>query len=216
MKNQVLKVAAILFVGLAVVSCKKAKNETEAKEAEEVKQVAETAVNYKVDTDNSTITWKGFKPTGTHDGTIKLSEGSVAVENGNVTGGNFMIDMNSIVVLDIKDEKDNAGLVSHLKNEDFFDTSKHGFGAFTITGVEAKDGKTMVKGNLTLKGVKKNIEFPATVSMNGDEMTFTSPTFSINRTDWGIKYKSKNFVEGLKDKFINDDVEISFNIKAKK
>lgn len=216
MKKQIFKITAVLFLTLAVVSCKKAKNETEAKEAEEVKEVAQTAVNYKVDAENSVINWKGFKPTGTHNGTLKLSEGSVAVENGTVTGGNFMIDMNSIVVLDIKDEKSNADLVGHLKGEDFFDTAKNGFGAFAITGVETKDGKTMVKGNLTLKGIKKNIEFPATVAMDGDAMTISTAPFSINRTDWGIKYKSKTFFDDLKEKFINDEIEISFTVKATK
>lgn len=214
--KHLVKITAVFFIGLAVVSCKKAQNKTEAKEAEEIKEVAKTAVNYKVDAENSVINWKGFKPTGTHDGTLKLSEGSVSVENGAVTGGNFMIDMNSIVVLDIKDEKSNADLVGHLKGEDFFDTAKNGFGAFAITSVEAKDGKTMVKGNLTLKGVKKNIEFPATVAMDGDAMTISTVPFSINRTDWGIKYKSKTFFDDLKEKFINDEIEISFTVKATK
>lgn len=211
-----IKIATVLFIGLAVVSCKKAKNKVEAEKPEEVKKVAETAATYKVDTENSVINWKGFKPTEFHNGTLKLSEGSIAVENGVVTGGNFMIDMNSIVVLDIKDEKDNAGLVGHLKNEDFFDTTKHGFGIFTITSVEAKEGKTMVKGNLNLKGIKKSIGFPATVAIDGDNLTFTTEPFSIDRTEWDIKYKSGKFFDDLKDKIIKDNIEISFTVKATK
>ena len=89
MKNQFVKIASILFLGLAIVSCKKAKNEVDATKAEEVQQIAQTAARYVADADNSAITWKGFKPTESHNGTIKVSEGYVALENGNLTGGNF-------------------------------------------------------------------------------------------------------------------------------
>lgn len=217
MKNQIVKVAAVLFIGLAVVACKKAKNETEAAPAEEVKQIAQAAERYVADAEGSLITWKGFKPTESHNGTIKVSEGYVAFEDGNLSGGNFVIDMNTIANLDIENEEYKGKLEAHLKNEDFFDVANHPFGVFAITAVEAgEDGKATVKGNLTVKGIKKNIEFPATVTVNGDEVSLVSEPFTIDRTEWGVKYNSGKFFEDLKDKLIKDEVEISFNITAKK
>ena len=124
--------------------------------------------------------------------------------------------MNSMVNLDLEDEKYNEKLIGHLKSADFFDVENNSFSAFAITGVEVKDGKTMVKGNLTIKGIKKNIEFPATVNVNGDEVTFTSGTFNIDRTEWDVKYNSGKFFEDLKDKLIDDNIELSFDIKATK
>ncbi len=217
MKNQFVKIASILFLGLAIVSCKKGKNEVEATAAEEVKQIAQTAERYLADADNSTITWKGFKPTESHNGTISVSEGYVALEDGNLTGGNFIVDMNTIVNSDIESEEWNGKLVSHLKSADFFDVEKNPYSVFAITGVETKDGKTMVKGNLTIKGIQKNIEFPATFTVEGEEASFVSEPFTIDRTEWDVKYNSGKFsVEDLKDKLIKDDIEISFNIKTKK
>ena len=210
-----MKVAAIVFIGLAVVSCKKAQNETEAKTAEEVAEVA-SAAKYTANAEASTITWKGFKPAESHDGAIKISEGSLAMEDGKLTGGNFIIDMNSITNRDIESAEYNAKLVGHLKAADFFDVEKHPFSAFAITSVEDKDGKMMVKGNLSIKGIKKNIEFPAAITVDGDAVSFTSEVFNIDRTEWGIEYKSGKLVETLKDKVIKDNIEFVFDIKATK
>ena len=93
MKNQFVKITAILFLGLAVLSCKKAKNETEAKDAEEVSSIAEQAVRYATNVETSTISWKGIAPTKAHNGTLKVSEGYLAFEDGGLAGGNFVIDM---------------------------------------------------------------------------------------------------------------------------
>ncbi len=217
MKNQFVKAATVLFLGLAVISCKKAKNETEAKEAEEVQQIAQTAERYQADAEGSTISWKGFKPTESHDGTIKVSEGYVAFEGGNLSGGNFIIDMNTISNNDIENDEYKGKLEGHLKSADFFDVEKHPFSVFAITAVEAgAEGKATVKGNLTIKGIKKNIEFPATVTVNGDAVSFVSEPFTIDRTEWDIMYSSGKLTETLKDKIIKDGIEITFNVVAKK
>jgi polyisoprenoid-binding protein YceI len=216
MKNQFVKITAILFLGLAVVSCKKAKNETEANDAEEVSKVAEQAVKYAADVESSTISWKGIAPTKAHHGTINVSEGYLAFEDGGLAGGNFIINMNSIVNLDLEDKTYNDKLVGHLKSADFFDVEKNPYSVFAITSVEEKDGKAIVKGNLTVKGIKKNIEFPATVTLDGDKVSLKSDVFSIDRTEWDVRYNSGKFFENLKDKLINDNIELSFDVKATK
>lgn len=217
MKKQIFKITSILFLGIAAISCKETKNETEATKAEEVKAVEATADRYTADIENSTLAWKGFKPTGTHNGTVKISEGYVVFDKGNLTGGNFVFDMNAITVLDIESADDNnAKLTGHLKSPDFFDVENHAFSSFDITGVEEKDGKTWVKGNLSIKNIKKNIEFPVEVTVIGDEALLKSEPFTIDRTEWDIKYKSTKFFDDLKDKFINDGIEIAIDVKAKK
>jgi len=49
----------------------------------------------------SKIYWKGSKPTGEHTGIIKLKEGDYIVEDDELKGGEFVIDMNSIINIDI-------------------------------------------------------------------------------------------------------------------
>ncbi|MET2985688.1 YceI family protein [Aureibaculum conchae] len=216
MKNQILKVVTILFIGLAMVACKDAKNKTEASEAEEVAKTTAKTVSYAADVDGSTLAWKGSKLTGTHNGTIKISEGNFSVEGGKLVGGNFIIDMNSIVVLDLEDPEKNGKLTGHLKSGDFFDVENHANGAFAITGVEEKDGKTVVKGNLTVKSIKKNIEFPAVVSVSDSGVTLKSEPFTIDRTEWGIEYRSTRITDLAKDKLIDDNIELQVEVKGAK
>lgn len=44
---------------------------------------------FKVDIENSAINWKGYKPTGSHNGTINLIEGELKIVDGKVEGGGF-------------------------------------------------------------------------------------------------------------------------------
>ncbi len=216
MKNHVLKIITIFFIGLAVVSCKKTKNETEAKAAEEASKVNAEAVRYTAVVDSSTVAWKGFKPTKSHNGTINISEGYFAFEEGKLSAGNFIIDMKTIKDLDIEDEEYNGKLVGHLSSADFFDIENHPYAVFVITNVNEEIGMSMIKGNLTIKDIKKNIEFPATISENNGVVTFKSEPFTIDRTEWDIKFHSGKFFEDLKDKLIKDEIEFVIEVTATK
>jgi len=67
-------------------------------------------------------------------------------------------------------------------------------------------------GDITIKGITKSISFPATIIQEANVIHFKAKAFKIDRTDFGIKYKSNKFFDNLKDKFINDEFEISFDI----
>lgn len=219
MRTQFLSVMALVAVAFFAVSCKgEKKNETEAEAAKTEKTAAAKAVKYKVDTVNSTVTWKGSKVIGgSHNGTMNLASGTFALKDGKLESGNFIIDVKSLKVLDIPaEEEGNANLKTHLLGSDFFDTAKYGSAAFTVTGIKEENGKTMIEGNLTLKGVKKNISFPASVSENNGQATIKSEPFTINRTDFGMQYGSSSLADTVKDKAISDDVELSVTIYASK
>ncbi|WP_430409506.1 YceI family protein [Kordia sp.] len=219
MRKKFLSVILLAVVTTFAVSCKgEKKNETDAEAAKTEKTATSEAVKYKVDTANTTVTWKGSKVLGgSHNGTMNVSSGTFAMKDGALESGNFIIDIASLKVLDIPAEDEGNGkLKGHLLSPDFFDASAHGSAAFSVTGTSEKDGKTMIEGNLTLKGVKKNISFPATVSMNGDQATIKSEVFTINRTDFGMQYGSSSLADTVKDKAISDDVELSVSLTATK
>jgi len=218
MKRKFLSVLAFVAVAVVTISCGEKKNETKAEDAKKEKKVTSEAVKYKVDTANTTVTWKGSKVIGgSHNGTMNVSSGTFAMKDGKLESGNFIIDINSLVVLDIPaDDNGNASLKKHLLSKDFFDAANNGAAAFSVTGVSEKEGKTMVEGNLTLKGVKKNISFPAKVSVEGDKAMIVSEVFTINRTDFGMRYGSSSFTDTLKNKAISDDVELSVSVTAMK
>ncbi|MDO9136787.1 MAG: YceI family protein [Lutibacter sp.] len=176
-----------------------------------VSQSAFAQDNFKVNVENSKLTWKGYKPTGDHTGTITLASGNIALKNNKLTGGSFVANMSTI-----KDNDGSAKLEGHLKNADFFDVTVFPTAKFDITKTEAKGAKIQVTGNMTIKGITKQITFPASLAVNKDNVTLTSDTFQINRADFNVKYNSKTFFSDLKDKFINDDFDFQVTIVAKK
>ena len=221
MKKVVLNVFTIAAIGLATVACKNDNNEAQTADAQDVANATAEAATFKVDTTGSVINWQGEKPTGTHTGTIKLTEGTFMANDSVIESGTFVIDMNSLLVTDLEgDEK--LSLEKHLmgtvegKEGDFFNVTKYPTAKFEVTGVTEKDGKTMMQGNLTLKEETKNVEFPVSINMNEDSIEITSEKFTIDRTKWNVNYGSKSVFDGLGDKFINDDIELEIDLKAKK
>ncbi|HEY9170618.1 MAG TPA: YceI family protein [Lutibacter sp.] len=167
--------------------------------------------NFKVNVENSKLTWKGYKPTGDHTGTITLASGNIAIENNKITGGSFVADMNTI-----KDNDGSAKLEGHLKSEDFFEIAAYPTSKFEITEIANKGEKIQVTGNMIIKGITKQLTFLASHKVNNDNIILTSDTFQINRADFNVKYKSKSFFNDLKDKFVNDDFDFQVTIIAEK
>ncbi len=169
---------------------------------------------YKVDTTKSKLTWLGKKVTGEHTGTINIAEGSLTTKANKITGGSFAIDMASIKVTDVTNPGANEKLTGHLKSDDFFGSANHPKATFVITKVTPgeKDQFT-IKGNLTIKGITNEIEFPATVSQVGGDIV-AKAKIVVDRTKYDIKYRSGNFFTDLGDKAIYDDFELNVELVA--
>jgi polyisoprenoid-binding protein YceI len=167
----------------------------------------------------STLKWLAKKVTGQHDGTVAVKSGSLTVNGGELTGGNFVLDMTTIKVADIADEGTNAKLVGHLNSDDFFSVEKHKEATFTITKVVARkgnDGSTHeITGDLTIKGITNSITFPAKVNLRSSGFIATAK-FTIDRTKWDIKYGSSSFFAGIGDKAIYDDIAFDLYITSVK
>jgi polyisoprenoid-binding protein YceI len=216
MKKNFITILFMTALLVSVTACKDKAKEAETTAAEAVEETTNSEA-YAVNTDASTIAWKGFKPTGTHTGTIAIENGVLDISNGNIVGGTFLIDMNSIVVTDIPaDDEKNGKLAGHLKSPDFFDAEKYPTAGFTITGLEEVEGKMMLSGNLSLKDAKNNVTFPVSVTNENGVVTLTSETFTIDRSKWNVQYGSKSFFDNLGDKFINDDMELQVSVSAGK
>ena len=192
-------------------------NSADKVETTEKQTAASTdGIAYAVDT-TSTITWTGSKPTGSHTGTFKISDGAFNVKDGALTAGNFTININSLNNVDLAADADSKGkLEGHLKSPDFFDVAKYPTAKFEITAVEANTDSTqkgithIIKGNLTLKDSTKNVAIPARVTVDAKTLS-ANATFSIDRTLWGMSYKGP---DNPQDWIIAKAVELKLNITA--
>ncbi len=220
MTKKILNVLTITAFIVAFTSCKKKADEAQTGAAEDVAQAEATSAKYMANPAESVIEWTGSKPTGSsHNGAISIESGVFTVSDGKVESGTFLIDMNSIVNLDIPaDKKGNANLVGHLKSADFFDVENHPSAAFSVTSYEVVEGQGMLSGNLKMKNKENNVTIPVTMSSEGDSFTLTSETFTIDRSKWDVKYNSGKFFDpkALGDKLISDDIQLKVILKAKK
>lgn len=170
---------------------------------------------FEIDTKESKVTWNAKKVTGEHSGNVLLNGGKVWVEKNEVVGANVNIDMNSISCTDLTDAEWNKKLVGHLKSDDFFSVEKHPKAAFEITSLKkGSSGNYTVNGKLTIKGITNEISFPAKVNL-ADGLVKANGTAKLDRTKWDIRYGSGKFFEGLGDKMIYDEFEITFDITAR-
>lgn len=203
----------IFILGLALTALTACETEVDTKPAAEVKEITapvpEAAATpaaatmpvlpekgIKVDAAASSIGFIGAKVTGTHEGGFKDFTGYAVVEGEELTETMFIVDMKSTYA-------DAEKLTKHLKSDDFFAVQANPASTFTTTSITAggEGGTHTVVGILDLRGQKKELTFPATITVAADMATFKSE-FKMNRKLWGIQYPGKP------DDLIKDDVAI--------
>jgi polyisoprenoid-binding protein YceI len=161
----------------------------------------------KLDLDQSKLFWKGTKMrgSGSHEGVVRISDGFLLRDKNGFSGGKFEIDMKSISITDIPltDPIPIKNLTEHLMHSDFFDVDNFPIAEFEITAFKYHSEEDLeISGNLTIRGITKNITFSAI--HNGNTL---STRFLIDRFDWNIAYEGSWADRTLVDR------EIEFRVK---
>jgi polyisoprenoid-binding protein YceI len=170
--------------------------------------------SFEVVSSQSLIDWTGKKVTGAHNGSINIKEGKLTLKNGQLSGGHFVIDTTSIKILDITDPATNAQFAGHLFSADFFATAQFPEAVFEITRIDAaKDGKSVIAGDLTIKGITHPVSFTAVVGIDADVLT-ASGKIVVDRTKYDMKFRSGNFFTNLGDTLIYNDFDLDVQLTA--
>ncbi|GAA4781538.1 YceI family protein [Olivibacter ginsenosidimutans] len=216
-----------LALALFIAACGGNNASDQAKTEAEKEAAVATGTSYAIDTATTKVTWQATHKGGLAPrfGIIKVTGGSLAVEDGQVTAGDLEVNLAGLQVdpqsVTEKDKK-YTDLEGHLKSADFFDVEKHPTAKFVITGVAPYDSTAqksllpnathIISGNLTLKDSTLNISFPAQIAVNDNDVT-AKAKFTIDRSAWGVNYKTEGSPENWA---ISKDVEIGFDLKAAK
>jgi polyisoprenoid-binding protein YceI len=177
---------------------------------------AKTPATYKVDTNSSVVIWTGYKVTGKHTGTVKIKNGMLSMDAGVITGGSFDIDMTSVKDTDMEGEY--AGkLEGHLKSDDFLGVATFPTASFVITKAIPQDtkGNYKILGNLTIKGITKEVKFFANAAESNGTVN-AAGKITIDRSEFNMRYGSGSFFDGLGDKTIYDEFDLQVTLVAKK
>ena len=161
-----------------------------------------------VKTEASKVTWKAYKVTGSHAGTVDLQSGALQFEEEKLSGGEFVVNMTSLVTTDdLGDMK--AKLEGHLKSDDFFGVATHPTAKLIFTEVMASGKNSYeVTGDLTIKGITKPVTFD--VSIYGSKAT---ATLKVDRANYDVRYGSGSFFENLGDKAIYDEFDLVVDLE---
>ncbi|WP_196888929.1 YceI family protein [Aureivirga sp. CE67] len=134
----------------------------------------------------------------TVEGNFSEISGEIITEIGTLVKIDFCLNASSINTENKKRDK-------HLKNQDFFEVEKYPNICFTSTSIIKQENSYLVKGNLTIKNITKQIEI--LVSFDGKTLENTDD-FILKRYDFGVGSKG-GFMVGKEVKFTNIEIHLN-------
>ncbi|TCC90334.1 YceI family protein [Pedobacter frigiditerrae] len=173
--------------------------------------------SYSLDIKKSKISWK-IETVGKHNGQILFSWGKLDYSpKGEPTAASFIMDMNKMTSLDRPTEKGRAEIDTELRSPGFFDVAVYPTATMIVKQILKTPTPNVfrVTGDLTIKGITHRIEFNAAIVKKGELIT-AKANFNIARKKWNIDFKEKpndwDFTAAIKNKMIDDDIQISLDL----
>ena len=130
------------------------------------------------------------------DGELKGLKGTIKWDAENPPSSVFNVSVDVKTINTGIEMRDN-----HLKNEEYFDAEKYPIIQLASTAVSADN----ITGNLTIKGITKEVTFPYKATAYSGYYLFEG-SFSINRKDFGI---------GAGSMSLGTAVTVNLKVKAK-
>lgn len=170
------------------------------------------SADYQVDPNHSTVQFSAkHLLISTVTGKFKEFSGTISYDDKDVT--------KSSVNGTIKVASIDTGVAdrdNHLKSGDFFDAEKNPDITFKSTKVEKSGDGVMVTGDLTIRGVTKEVKFPATVNGPikdpwGNSRIGFSFGLEINRLDYGVAWSKTMDNGGL---VVSKEIKIQIDGEA--
>ncbi|MEE2960357.1 MAG: YceI family protein [Myxococcota bacterium] len=185
-------------------------------EGKVVEKSAQKSAEQKILELTGDIVFIGSKVSGAHECKFKDWSGKFILpqsQNLDEASIEFTVRTESVVA-DYKDPSPWSGkLEKHLRSDDFFDSETHPEAKFKSTSILSKiDEKTgsthEVKGMMTIRGIAKELTFPASIKQNEGKI-IAGAEFSINRKQFDIVYPGKS------DDLIREGVVIRLSFASK-
>lgn len=136
------------------------------------------------------------------DGNFSGLKGTIVFDQNSIdkTQINLSVNTNSV-------NTNNKDRDKHLKKVNYFDAEKFPQISFTSTSIKKKIGinKFSIKGNLTIKGITKAVEFDAIISLKESTLTIKG-SLQLNRRTFNV---------GERSMILSDNVKLDFLIVCK-
>jgi len=171
-----------------------------------------SAATYQIDPVHSSI---GFSVShlmvSKTDGVFTEYTGAIAFDPDNLESANFQATI-QVSSIDTRNEKRDG----HLRSPDFFDADSFPTIEFQSTALKGDGPEYVLEGNLTIRGVTRQLSLPVTISgpvqtpMGFSAIGISGQTV-INRQDFGVSWNKQMDQGGL---VVGDEVTIIINIEG--
>lgn len=151
----------------------------------------------------SVLQWRGERISGEgHQGTVDVASGNIRVRDQRIEGGQIWLDMTSMKETGEEREEETSSVVmGYLHSQRFFDTEKFPKALLTIKG----ESQGMLLADLKIKDNTRAVMIPFHKSINGDTLR-AGGSFAIDRTKWGLTYRSAGQTKDLGSLVIKDSI----------
>lgn len=196
----------LFSVILILSSCNSSENE--AVEKSIPSEIVLSAVNYKVN-DNAFVVWQAKHNEDTeyaYQSKVKISDGSIMVERGEITKAKFSFDIASLADTNLP-----GNLIKHLKGADYFNVTSFPEITFYVSQVENGEAK----GTLTVVGIEKEINFPISVEFSEESLN-AKAEFDLDMLSFEFPHLVKTHQKTPEERKSGPSniVHISFDISA--
>ncbi|MGH7494867.1 MAG: YceI family protein [bacterium] len=146
------------------------------------------------------------------NGAFKKFSGTIVYDDKDVTKSSV-----NVVIHTASIDTENENRDIHLRSDDFFNVAKDSLITFASKKIEKKGEGYVAIGDLTLRGVTKEVALPFTIlgtikDQDGDTRLGVEAKTTINRFDYGVKW-DRTFEPG--NLIVGKDVDITLNLEAK-
>lgn len=208
MKKSLLIIGSIAVASI-MSSCGGDTSAEETETSDSTEELTGEASSAELSIEESVVNWSGGVVGGGygHTGTLKITEGSVSMTGGDLSGGSVTVDMSSMLTTDenYNEEKKPEMLIGHLSGDDFFAVEANPTASFKITSVKGKS----ITGDLTVRGIT-NEEVAEIVSADKEAGTM-NVKLVFDRQKYDVAYAST-----MKDVVISDEITLDIDLAIAK
>lgn len=202
MKKTLFYAASLTFIAFGMTACG---GSTES--VTEENQV----ISYQLDATASTLKWKGtYEADGhSHNGTVKISEGSISYKGDTFDAGSFIVDMKTIEN-ELTPEMGADDLNGSIASADIFNTAQFPNVEVKINSVSKKE----IDATLKVAGKEVPAKMPVTIKKTDKELT-AKGKFTVDFSTLDANGFKPSTEKGKENQYIKPGVDFELNLVLK-
>lgn len=202
MKKTLFYAASLTFIAFGMTACG---GSTESVTEEN------QAISYQLDATASTLKWKGtYEADGhSHNGTVKISEGSISYKGDTFDAGSFIVDMKTIEN-ELTPEMGADDLNGSIASADIFNTAQFPNVEVKINSVSKKE----IDATLKVAGKEVPAKMPVTIKKTDKELT-AKGKFTVDFSTLDANGFKPSTEKGKENQYIKPGVDFELNLVLK-